>query len=225
VNNSAFAGRSARSFTREGRFDRIAQGLQPGDWVVIEFGINDAGAPINGSTSSTGDKGRADCPGAGNETCTVVFNNATEVVKTFPAYIKAAAKKYLDLGAAGVVINEQLPTNVWESGNYSYKSPVFSYYSQLAALELSGPAANVFFVQHGQYAAQAQRLLGKTIVDENYPMDHTHTAPFLADVHSQAFVLGLKCGTSPLANLIVNATARIEQERGACLPANATLPI
>ncbi|KAJ4339976.1 hypothetical protein N0V87_002915 [Didymella glomerata] len=225
VNNSAFAGRSARSFTREGRFDRIAQGLQPGDWVVIEFGINDAGAPINGSTSSTGDKGRADCPGAGNETCTVVFNNATEVVKTFPAYIKAAAKKYLDLGAAGVVINEQLPTNVWESGNYSYKSPVFSYYSQLATLELGGPAANVFFVQHGQYAAQAQRLLGKTIVDENYLMDHTHTAPFLADVHSQAFVLGLKCGTSPLANLIVNATARIEQERGACLPANATLPI
>jgi rhamnogalacturonan acetylesterase len=40
----------------------------------------------------------------------------------------------------------------------------------------------VFFVQHGQYAAQAQRLLGKTIVDENYLMDHTHTAPFLADV-------------------------------------------
>ena len=60
-------------FTREGRFNRIAQGLQPGDWVVIEFGINDVGAPINESTSSTGDKGRADCPGAGNETCTVVF--------------------------------------------------------------------------------------------------------------------------------------------------------
>ena len=40
----------------------------------------------------------------------------------------------------------------------------------------------MFFVQHGQYAAQTQKLLGKTIVDENYPMDHTHTAPFLADV-------------------------------------------
>jgi rhamnogalacturonan acetylesterase len=73
VNNSAYAGRSARSFTREGRFDRIAAALHPGDWVVIEFGINDAGKPINGSTSTTGDKGRADCPGTGNETCTVVF--------------------------------------------------------------------------------------------------------------------------------------------------------
>jgi hypothetical protein len=40
----------------------------------------------------------------------------------------------------------------------------------------------VYFVQHGSYAAQAQRLLGAEVVDANYPMDHTHTAPFLADV-------------------------------------------
>ena len=73
VNNSAYAGRSARSFTREGRFDRIAAALKLGDWVVIEFGINDGGVPLNGSTSTTGDKGRADCPGAGNGTCTVIF--------------------------------------------------------------------------------------------------------------------------------------------------------
>ncbi|KAF1364490.1 SGNH hydrolase [Lizonia empirigonia] len=225
INNSAYTGRSARSFTHEGRFDRISQALQPGDWIVIEFGINDAGALQNGSTSTTGDKGRPSCPGVGNETCTVVFNNVTEVVQTFPTYVKTAARNFLDRGAAGIVIAEQLPNNVWESGNYSYRSPIFAYYNQLATLELGGPASNVFFVQHGSYAAQAQRLLGKTVVDANYPMDHTHTAPFLADVHSQAFVLGLKCGTSPLANLVVNATARIEQARGPCLPANATLPV
>lgn len=57
-------------------------------------------------------------------------SNATEVVQTFPTYIKSAAKKFLDLGAAGIVINEQLPTNVWESGDFSYRSPIFSYYSQ-----------------------------------------------------------------------------------------------
>lgn len=62
-------------FTREGRFDRISQALQPGDWVVIEFGINDAGTLQNGSTSTTGDKGRPSCPGVGNETCTVVFKS------------------------------------------------------------------------------------------------------------------------------------------------------
>ena len=96
---------------------------------------------------------------------------------------------------------------------------------RVTVLDLGGPDAKVYFVQHGSYAAQAQRLLGPEIVNRNYPMDHTHTAPLLADVHSQAFVLGLKCGTSPLANLVVNATARIEANVGPCIPANATLPI
>jgi rhamnogalacturonan acetylesterase len=86
VNNSAFAGRSARSFTREGRFQAIADLVKPGDWVIIEFGHNDGGSPYPASS----DIGRADCPGAGqfhllflqltslitmtgNETCPTVY--------------------------------------------------------------------------------------------------------------------------------------------------------
>ena len=66
VNNSAVAGRSARSYTREGRFDTIAENLKKGDWVVVEFGHNDGGTPPVNAT--VGDKGRADCPGAGQST-------------------------------------------------------------------------------------------------------------------------------------------------------------
>jgi hypothetical protein len=61
INNSAIAGRSARSYTREGRFEYIAQALKPGDWVVIEFGTNDGGS----SYLASKDNGRADCPGYG----------------------------------------------------------------------------------------------------------------------------------------------------------------
>lgn len=61
VNNSAIAGRSARSYTREGRFDHVEKVLRKGDWVVIEFGHNDGGSPYPASS----DIGRADCPGAG----------------------------------------------------------------------------------------------------------------------------------------------------------------
>lgn len=53
---------------------------------------------------------------------------------------------------------------------------------RLSVEELRGPKSMVYFVQHGTYAAQAQKLLGLEVVDANYPMDHTHTAPFLADV-------------------------------------------
>jgi rhamnogalacturonan acetylesterase len=68
--------------------------------------------------------------------------------------------------------------------------------------------------------------LGPVIVDANYPMDHTHTAPYLADIVAQSFVLGLKCGTSGLEDLVLNATARLEGPvLGSCIPVNATLPI
>lgn len=49
-------------------------------------------------------------------------------MQTFPTYVKAAAKNFLEKGAAGVVIAEQLPNNVWETGNYTYEPSVFSYY-------------------------------------------------------------------------------------------------
>jgi rhamnogalacturonan acetylesterase len=61
INNSAIAGRSARSYTREGRFQKIADALKRDDWVVIEFGTNDGGSPYPASN----DNGRADCPGYG----------------------------------------------------------------------------------------------------------------------------------------------------------------
>ena len=38
VVNHAIGGRSARSFTREGRFDEVLAQVESGDFVVIEFG-------------------------------------------------------------------------------------------------------------------------------------------------------------------------------------------
>ena len=66
VNNSAIAGRSARSFTREGRFATVAAAARAGDWVVIEFGHNDGG-------SLSKDNGRTDCFGDGAQTCSTTY--------------------------------------------------------------------------------------------------------------------------------------------------------
>lgn len=66
VSNKAIGGRSARSFTREGRFQAIADVVKSGDWVVVEFGHNDGG-----SLTPT-DNGRTDCFGDGTQTCQTV---------------------------------------------------------------------------------------------------------------------------------------------------------
>lgn len=70
MTNNAIAGRSARSFTREGRFDAMLANVKSGDYVVIEFGHNDGG-----SLTPT-DNGRSDCTPVGTDystTCTSVY--------------------------------------------------------------------------------------------------------------------------------------------------------
>lgn len=41
VENHAVNGRSTRTFIDEGRWTPIAEALEPGDWVIIQFGHND----------------------------------------------------------------------------------------------------------------------------------------------------------------------------------------
>ena len=91
---------------------------------------------------------------------------------------------------------------------------------------MGGPSAGVYYVPHGAYAAQAMKNMGKDVVDANYPNDHTHTAPYLADVMARAFVLGLKCGTSDLGKSATNSTASLAATfLGSCISHNSSLPI
>jgi len=221
VNNAAIAGTSARSFTREGKFQAIANVLKSGDWVVIEFGHNDGGSPLPSST----DNGRSDCPGDGDQTCSTVYDGVAEIVQTYPTYLIDASKTFLAKGAK-VIISSPTPDNPWETGTYTYSPNRFTTYAALATTELGGHTAGAWFVPHGQYAAQAMDNLGAKVVDANFPNDHTHTAPYLADVVAKSFVLGLKCGTSLLSSLVLNTTASIEGGvLGDCIPASSTTPI
>src|SRR5689334_21548693 len=61
VANRATAGRSSRPFITEDRWKHIVSLLQPGDFVLIQFGHND-GAPLD-----TG-RARGSLPGTGEET-------------------------------------------------------------------------------------------------------------------------------------------------------------
>ena len=220
VLNSAIAGRSARSYTREGRFASVLKLVQPGDWVVIEFGHNDGGG------LGSKDNGRSDCYGAGNETCQTTYDGKAETVETYPTYLKQAGAAFLKAGAK-LVLSAPTPNDVWsDAGAYSWGPDRFAYYAMLAAEELGGTKAGVYFVPHGAYAAQALKALGSDVVHKNYPQDHTHTSPYLADVMAGAFVLGLTCGTSDLGKAALNSTAALSSTfLGGCIAYNSTVPL
>ncbi|KAL6703094.1 hypothetical protein ACN47E_010231 [Coniothyrium glycines] len=181
VVNKAIGGRSARSYSNEGRFTEISNLVKSGDIVVIEFGHNDGGTP----TSAT-DNGRSDCPGTGEETCK--SGKTGETVYTFGHYVKAAAKTYIAKGAS-VVISSQTPNNLWEGGSYTSSGPRFVAYAAQAGKEIGNGAS---FVDHFQAVANMYKKLGNTATNALYPKDHTHTSPTGADLSAQAFAQAIK---------------------------------
>lgn len=101
---------------------------------------------------------------------------------------------------------------------------ILTLWHRLAAEELGGVKTGAYFVPHGAYAAQVMKSLGASVVNANYPNDHTHTSPYLANIMAGAFVHGLTCGTSELGRDIVNSTASLASY-GACIAYNATVPL
>ncbi|RAL08916.1 rhamnogalacturonan acetylesterase RgaE [Aspergillus homomorphus CBS 101889] len=200
VVNDAVAGRSARSYTREGRFENIAEVVKKGDYVIIEFGHNDGGS------LSTTDNGRTDCGGTGSEVCYSVYNGVNETILTFPAYLENAAKLFTAKGA-NVLISSQTPNNPWESGSFNYSPSRFVGYAELAA-----EAAGVGYVDHGAYVAAIYESLGKDTVDSYFPNDHTHTSPEGAQVVTEAFFKAVVCTGASLKNVLTTTSFE-----GSCL--------
>ncbi|KAL5114269.1 hypothetical protein ACEQ8H_007838 [Pleosporales sp. CAS-2024a] len=206
VVNAAIGGRSARSFTREGRFNDIINRLQANDIVIMEFGHNDGG-------SLSTDNGRTDCPGAGSETCQTTYNGVPETVHTFPWYLTEAGKAIIAKGGK-VILSSQTPNNPWESGSFAYTDGGrFVGYAKAVATALG--SSNAMYVDHGAYTANYWKTIGKPATDALFPQDHTHTSPAGADAVAKAFVKGLQCGGGGfLTGFIKNATDTIP---GTCL--------
>lgn len=175
--NKAIGGRSARSYWNEGRFQAVADVVQAGDIVVIEFGHNDGGSP------SSNDNGRSDCPGSGTETC--ISDKTGETVYTFVFYVIQASKLMLNKGAT-VILSTQTPNNQWETGTWSGAASRFVGYQKTAVSALA--SSSVTLLDHHQAVSNMYRKLGNSATNVLYPKDHTHTSPRGAELGAQAFI-------------------------------------
>ncbi|KAL2140325.1 hypothetical protein VTI28DRAFT_3969 [Corynascus sepedonium] len=194
VVNKAISGRSARSYTNEGRFAEIESLVQRDDIVVIEFGHNDGGSP-----NSANDNGRSDCPGTGDEVC---YSGKTgEVVYTFNKYVQDAARSFIAKGAR-VIISSQTPNNMWEGGSYNDSPSRFVAYAAVAAQNVGNGAS---YVDHFAAVGALYKRLGNEATNALYPQDHTHTSPEGADLVAQAFVQAVNIelnGPTPLKDYL-----------------------
>jgi len=186
VTNSAIAGRSARTYFNEGRWEAVRQNLKAGDSVLIQFGHNDGGAP---------DKppGRGDLPGIGDDEQEITTPaGKQEVVHTFGWYLR---KFTSDAKAQGATVIMLSPTvrNIWTGTSVERQMGHFGQWSQDVA-----KAEGLVFLDEANAIADTYEKMGPEKVKELFPQDHTHTSPAGADLNASIVIATLKGAHSPL---------------------------
>jgi len=190
VNNHAKSGRSARSFWREGRWTTLMNGVKAGDYVFIQFGHNDGGGP-------THEKERGCVNGTGDETVTVQLSTGeTEVVHTFPWYIRQMAKQVLNKGANPILLT-QTPRKIFTNGQIEAPGR-FHDYMIMVAQEMNIPCLNM-----NKYIGRQLETLGEQYLDSNgwFPVDYLHPSPVAADFIAK-LVVNAFTNCQPIAGLI-----------------------
>lgn len=161
VINKARGGRSTRTFTKEGLWDAVKNELKPGDFVMIQFGHNDAGAVDK-------EKFRGSLKGNGDETQQVIRDSLTETVHTFGWYMQKFIKESKEKGAIPIVLS-QTPRNEWPNDKVERRADTYGKWSKEADKE------NAFYIDLNEIVALKYEALGKEKVKPFFPKDHTHT--------------------------------------------------
>lgn len=182
VQNHAIGGRSSRTFITEGRWDKILSTLQPGDFVLIQFGHNDSG-PLDDTA-----RARGTIKGIGNES-KEIYNPITkkqEVVYTYGWYMRKYVNDAKAKGAT-VVICSPVPRNIWKNNLVERNNNDYGLWAQETA-----DSTGAFFIDLNSIIADAYEEMGPDKVKAFFPGDHTHTNKEGALVNAASVISGLK---------------------------------
>ena len=191
VENCAMAGRSARTFLDEGRWDKVYEALQPGDFVLIQFGHNDAGAINTG-------KARAELRGSGEESKVFLMEKTGkyQVVYTFGWYLRKFIMDAQEKGAIPIVLSHT-PRNKWKDGKIARNTDSFGKWTREAA-----EATGAYFIDLNKISADKLEKKGIEKTAAYYNHDHTHTSLKGAHMNAESIAEGLKMVNCPLKDYL-----------------------
>ena len=184
VENHALGGRSSRTYISEGLWAKVLEGIQPGDYVFIQFGHNDAG-PFN-----TG-RARASLPGNGDADTTVVMETTgkKETIHSFGWYMRKYAQDTKAKGATPILLSH-IPRNMFttrDSVAVIRNTNNFGKWTrEAAAME------NVPYLDANKIIADKLDKLGKDAIQLLYHGDHTHTSKAGAILNAQTIAEGVR---------------------------------
>ena len=211
--NAARAGRSTRSFLREGLWDEVYNSLQPGDFVTIQFGHNDI-CPI------TDAKARGVIPGTKDTLHVYKMDNGTyEVVYSFGWYLRKFIDDVREKGATPILVS-LTPRNEWPGGKIERRDGSYGkWYREVVEQtgvefidlhnisadfldkKFSKPLSSKEMSDKEQRKAAEDRIKAKAGA-KYFKKDHTHTSKAGAQMNAQSFAKGLRQNKSELAKYL-----------------------
>ena len=207
--NAARAGRSTRSFVREGLWDKVYNSLQPGDYVTIQFGHNDI-CPI------TDAKARGVIPGTADTLHVYHLDNDTyEVVYSFGWYLRKMIDDVREKGATPILVS-LTPRNEWPGGRIERRDDSYGrWYREVVEQtgvafidmhNLSADALDKMFAVKKLPADKEKQKAEVAKIKEKagkyFKKDHTHASKIGAQLNAQSFAKGLRQAKSPLADYL-----------------------
>ena len=208
--NAARAGRSTRSFIREGLWDKVYNSLQPGDFVTIQFGHNDI-CPI------TDAKARGVIPCTQDTLHVYHMDNDTyEVVYSFGWYLRKMIDDVREKGATPILVS-LTPRNEWPGGKVERRDASYGkWYREVVEqtgvtfIDMHNISADFldkkFSVKRlspdKEKAKEQLAAIKQKAGDQYFKKDHTHTSKLGAQMNAQSFAKGLRDAHHELAKYL-----------------------
>ena len=182
ISNQAMAGRSTRTFIKEGRWDKVMNTIKKGDYLIMQFGHNEGSKP---DTSKAGRRGVL--RGTGEETVELTWPDSTkEIVHTYGWYLRKFINDAKSKGAIPVIAS-MIPRNEFRDGKVQRADKDFGKWAKEVAT-----AQGIGFIDLNAITADKYDLLGPEKVAAFFPGDHTHTNEAGAAVNAASVAEGIK---------------------------------
>lgn len=185
--NRAVGGLSSRTYLTSGHWERTLAYVKPGDYVLMQFGHNDAAA-LNDAK-----RARGTIRGTGNESEEIdnILTGKHETVHSYGWYLRKFIADTRARGATPIVVS-LIPRKAWdEQGKIKRnKGDYAGWAGEVARVEKTG------FIDLNELAASKYDALGRDAVMRLFPTtnpdEHVHTNWAGAQLNARIVAAGLK---------------------------------
>ncbi len=187
VYNEGLGGRSSRGYIQEGAWAKIMDHLQPGDWVIVQFGHNDAANSQNYPDRTT-------VKGNGDETQEIdsPVTHAKETIHSYGWYMRQYVQDAKSKGA-DVIICSPPPRNAWVDGKIVRGLDGYAGWAEEAAKQ-----SGALFIDLNKISADKYDALGQDATKLLFN-DFQHSRKAGAQLNAESVVTGIRQLNIPLA--------------------------